>query len=108
MMTGRTRAPPEPVTVVCEKEPIPVTVIEGDNEEDLKKAWGEYDHSLKSSISASQFRQLMAGLGENVTDTEVENILNSVDGEGKISCKSISISSSSSSEFGGTVSCGKR
>jgi hypothetical protein len=102
MMTGRTRAPPEPVSATdCEKDvaPTPVakpevkapepTKIGDDDEEDLKKAWMQFDHSLKGSISPSQFRQIMAGLGENVNDAEVEGIINSVDGEGKISCKSI-------------------
>jgi calmodulin len=76
MMTGRTRAPPEPV---CEKE------IDGEAE--FKSAWREFDPSLKSSITASQFRQLMAGMGEKVTDTEVDEIINSVDGEDKITCE---------------------
>ncbi|KUJ23652.1 CaM, calmodulin [Mollisia scopiformis] len=72
MMTGRTRAPPQ-------KEE------ECDPEADYKSAWKEFDPSLHGSISASQFRQMMAGLGEKVTDVEVDEIINSVDGEDKIS-----------------------
>lgn len=98
MMTGRTRAPPQPVE--CEKEVVPAVekaaptaavTINGDDEEDLKNAWKEFDHSLKGSVTASQFRQIMAGLGENVTDLEVEGIINSVDGDDKISCESFSV-----------------
>lgn len=95
MMTGRTRAPPQPVD--CEKEAVPAVekapatstvTINGDDEEDLENAWKEFDHSLKGSVTASQFRQIMAGLGENVSDLEVEGIINSVDGDDKISCES--------------------
>ncbi len=84
MMTGRARAPPIEVSAP-EKEPA--SGIETDTEADFKAAWKEFDPSLKGSISAAQFRQVMAGLGENVTDAEVDEIINSVDGEDKISCK---------------------
>lgn len=85
-MTGRSRAPPsEPTTTAS--LPTPSVVINGDDEEDLKSAWREFDHSLNGSISPAQFRQMMAGLGENVDDEEVEGLLNSVDGEGKITCE---------------------
>jgi len=80
-----------------------------DTEADYEKAWKEFDPTLKSSITAAQFRQLMAGLGtsdqsfwvlggtrlmrganelvgENVSDGEVEELINSVDGEDRISC----------------------
>lgn len=50
------------------------------------KAWKEFDSSLNGSISQSQLRQLMDGLAEPVTDTEVDQLVNNVDGEGKISC----------------------
>ncbi|KAH8673534.1 hypothetical protein BX600DRAFT_433155 [Xylariales sp. PMI_506] len=51
------------------------------------KAWKQYESSLNGSITASQFRQLVAGLGDEATDEEVEQLLNSVDGEGKITFK---------------------
>ncbi|KAI1877917.1 uncharacterized protein JN550_000099 [Neoarthrinium moseri] len=59
------------------------------DEEDAEysKAWKEYEPSLNGSITASQFRQLMNGLGDPVTDVEVEQLLNNVDGEGKLSYK---------------------
>ena len=74
MMTGRTRAPPQ-------KEE------ECDPEAEYKSAWKEFDPSMHGSITASQFRQMISGMGEKVTDVEVDEIINSVDGEDKISCK---------------------
>jgi calmodulin len=61
--------------------------VAGDSEADYEAAWKEFDPSLKSSITAAQFRQLMAGLGENVTDAEVDELIGTVDAEDKISCK---------------------
>ncbi|KAI1339377.1 hypothetical protein F5Y15DRAFT_384118 [Xylariaceae sp. FL0016] len=55
--------------------------------EEYANAWKQFDSSLNGSITGSQFRQLMAGLGEPVSDVEVEGLLNNVDGEGKISYK---------------------
>ncbi|KAH9904431.1 calmodulin 1 [Xylariomycetidae sp. FL2044] len=48
-------------------------------------AWKEFDPSLHGSITQSQFRQLMAALGEPVSDIEVDHLINNVDGEGKLS-----------------------
>ena len=84
MMTGRSRAPPIEVSAP-EKEPS--ASKETDSEADFKAAWAPFDPSFKSSITAAQFRQVMASLGENVTDGEVDEIMNSVDGDEKISCK---------------------
>ncbi|KAI0103814.1 EF-hand [Nemania sp. FL0031] len=56
-----------------------------ESEEEYARAWKEYETSLNGSITASQFRQLMAGLGEPVTDVEVEQLINNIDGEGKLS-----------------------
>ncbi|KAI2603558.1 uncharacterized protein GGS25DRAFT_526599 [Hypoxylon fragiforme] len=58
-----------------------------DDEVEYAKAWKQYEPSLNSSITQSQFRQLMAGLGEPVTDVEIDQLVNNVDGEGKISYK---------------------
>ncbi|KAI0148412.1 hypothetical protein GGR57DRAFT_475379 [Xylariaceae sp. FL1272] len=55
--------------------------------EEYAHAWKAYEPSLNGSITASQFRQLMADLGEPVDDVEVEGLLNSIDGEGKLSYK---------------------
>ena len=71
-------------------EPNPVAgapIAEGDTEAEYEAAWKEFDPSLKGSITAAQFRQLMAGLGENVTDAEVDELIGTVDAEDKISCK---------------------
>ncbi|KAI1263918.1 hypothetical protein F5Y18DRAFT_391847 [Xylariaceae sp. FL1019] len=55
--------------------------------EEYSHAWKTYEPSLNGSITASQFRQLMADLGEPVNDVEVEGLINSIDGEGKLSYK---------------------
>ncbi|KAI1121026.1 EF-hand [Nemania abortiva] len=70
MMTGQPYPPPNP---------------NQDGEEEYARAWKEYETSLNGSITASQFRQLMAGLGEPVSDMEVEQLINDIDGEGKLS-----------------------
>lgn len=70
MMTGKPYPPPSQ-----------------DNEEEFARAWKEYEASLRGSITAGQFRQLMAGLGEPVSDEEVEQLINNIDGEGKLSCE---------------------
>jgi calmodulin len=60
-----------------------------DTEADYRAAWKEFDPSFNGSITASQLRQIMAGLGEVATDVEVDGLMNSVDGDQKISCKLI-------------------
>ncbi|KAI0600331.1 calmodulin [Biscogniauxia sp. FL1348] len=54
---------------------------------DYAEAWRQFEPSLRGSVTPSQFRQLMAQLGEPVTDAEVEGLINSVDGEGRLSYK---------------------
>ncbi|KAK6081911.1 calmodulin [Seiridium cupressi] len=51
------------------------------------KAWKQYEPSLNGSITQSQFRQLLDGLAEPVTDAEIDQLVNNVDGEGKITYK---------------------
>jgi Ca2+-binding EF-hand superfamily protein len=80
MMTGGRSRHPAP-------EVAPPAVAEEDSDADLAKAWTEFDSSLKSSITSAQFRQVMAGLGENVSDKEVDELMGTIDGEDKISCK---------------------
>lgn len=58
-----------------------------DSEAEYVRAWKEFESSLNGSITASQFRQLMAGLGDPVSDEEVEQLINNIDGEGKLSCE---------------------
>jgi calmodulin len=91
MMTGgRSRqSAPEPTPAAAAPAPAsaPAPNTEGDTEADYETAWKEFDPSLKGSITAAQFRQLMAGLGENVTDAEVDELIGTVDAEDKISCK---------------------
>lgn len=58
-----------------------------DEDAEYASAWKQYEPSLNGSITQSQLRQLMAGLGEPISDAEIEQLVNSVDGEGKISCE---------------------
>ncbi len=88
MMTGRTRAPPPEQAPPPAPEKAAPKPEEIDPEQDWQTAWKEFDPTTKGSITASQFRQVMEELGEAVTDVEVDDIINSVDGEDKISCKS--------------------
>ena len=81
MMTGGRSRHPAP-------EAVPAA-LEEDSDADLAKAWKEFDPSLKSSITSSQLRQLLGGLGENVSDKEVDELIGTIDGEDKISCKSL-------------------
>jgi calmodulin len=71
-------------------KPDKAFAAEIDAEAEYKTAWKEFDPSLQGSISAAQFRQVIAGLGETVTDAEVDELVNSVDGEDKISCEFVS------------------
>ena len=99
MTGGRSRnPPPEPAAAPAASAapvpapapaptPAPAPAATGDSEADYEAAWKEFDPSLKSSITAAQFRQLMAGLGENVTDAEVDELIGTVDATDKISCK---------------------
>jgi hypothetical protein len=90
MTGGRSRhSAPEPTPAAAAPAPTsaPAPNNEGDAEADYEAAWKEFDPSLKGSITAAQFRQLMAGLGENVTDAEVDKLIGTVDAEDKISCK---------------------
>jgi hypothetical protein len=82
MMTGgRSRHP------ALEVASAPQATTEEDSDEDLAEAWKAFDPSMKSSITNAQFRQVMAGLGENVSDKEVDELIGTIDGEDKISCK---------------------
>ncbi|KAI0165430.1 EF-hand [Hypoxylon sp. FL1284] len=75
----------------CEREFI--TMMTGhpypppNDDAEYAHAWKQFEPSLNGSITQSQFRQLMAGLGESVSDVEVDRLVNNVDGEGKVSYK---------------------
>ncbi|EMR64965.1 putative calmodulin protein [Eutypa lata UCREL1] len=58
-----------------------------DEDAQYENAWKKFEPSLNGSVTPSQFRQLMAELGELVNDAEVESLINNVDGEGKLSYK---------------------
>jgi hypothetical protein len=107
MMTGRTREPksepaPVPASVAAvteepkpisdpEAAPIPVASELADPEDEWKAAWKEFDHSLNGSITAAQLRQVVANLGETISDVEVDGIMKSVDAEDKITCRCFSL-----------------
>ncbi|KAI1496837.1 hypothetical protein F5X99DRAFT_399005 [Biscogniauxia marginata] len=67
-------------------QPYPPRSDDG-SETDYAEAWKQFEPSLHGSITTSQFRQLMSQLGDPVSDSEVEQLINSVDGEGKLSYK---------------------
>ncbi len=67
-------------------------MVETDPQEEWKKAWKEFDPTLKSSITTAKFHQVLQGLGEVATDAEVDELINSIDGEDKITCKLFDIS----------------
>lgn len=92
MMTGRTRAPPT-------EEPAQPLSPEIDTEADYKSAFQTFSPSLNGSITTAQFRQAMADLGETVTDAELEEVMENIDGDEKISCEKLThiIPSSSTS-----------
>lgn len=71
MMTGQPYPPQEPQ----------------DEDVEYAKAWKQFEPSLNGSITQSQFRQLMDGLADPVSDAEIDQLVNNVDGEGKISCE---------------------
>ncbi|RDW84487.1 calmodulin CaM [Coleophoma cylindrospora] len=100
MMTGRSRHPaPEPVPepapapveapVELPSEPASATDLEAqvEDEAEYQSAWKEFDPSLKSSITQSQLRQVLANLGLTASDAEIDEMINSVDDEDKISYK---------------------
>ncbi|KAI1773306.1 EF-hand [Hypoxylon cercidicola] len=58
-----------------------------DEDAEYAKAWKQFEPSLNGSITQSQLRQLMAVLGESISDAEVDQLVNNVDGEGKLSYK---------------------
>ncbi|KAI1803070.1 EF-hand [Daldinia bambusicola] len=53
-------------------------------EVDYARAWKQFEPSLNGSITQSQLRQLVAELGESIGDVELDQLVNNIDGEGKI------------------------
>lgn len=90
MMTGHPYPPPAeapaPEVPVAAAPPAQARG-EADQDAEYSKAWAEFEPSLNGSITQSQFRQLMDGLAEPVSDAEIDQLVNNVDGEGKISCE---------------------
>jgi Ca2+-binding EF-hand superfamily protein len=91
MMTGRTRKSPAGELTPPASASTPTATKMPDlkvkDESEYEEAWKEFYPTLNGSITASQFRQVMGELGEMVTDREVDELMGSVDGEEKITCK---------------------
>ena len=65
------------------------TVKEGDTEQELRNAFLVFDKDNNGTISAAELRQVLASLGENLTDEELDEMLKlaDVNGDGDIDCK---------------------
>lgn len=65
------------------------SVKEGDTEQELRNAFGVFDKDNSGTISASELRQVLASLGENLTDEELDDMLKMADknGDGTIDCR---------------------
>jgi len=59
---------------------------ETDSEEEIKEAFKIFDRDGSSFISAAELRQVMASLGENLTDDEIDEMIRETgqDGDGRI------------------------
>lgn len=59
---------------------------ETDIEEEMKEAFKVFDKDGDGFITASELRQVMANLGENLTDTEVADMIREadLDNDGKV------------------------
>jgi calmodulin len=66
------------------------SVKEVDTEQELRSAFEVFDQDGSGTISASELRQVLASLGENLTDAELDEMLKMADknGDGDIDCTS--------------------
>ena len=62
---------------------------EADSEEEIRAAFKVFDRDNNGSISAAELRQVMASIGENLTEAEIDLIMSEVDrdGNGTIDCQ---------------------
>jgi len=65
-----------------------------DPEEEMRAAFKVFDRDNNGVISATELRQVMVSLGENLTEAEVDEIIREVDqdGDGTIDCQSLRMS----------------
>ena len=65
------------------------TVKEVDNEEELKNAFKVFDKDGSGTISTEELRNVLRSLGENLTDAELDEMIQLADrnGDGHIDCK---------------------
>ena len=55
---------------------------EGDSEEELREAFKVFDSDGNGFISATELRQVMHNLGENLSEAEVEDMIKEADYDG--------------------------
>jgi calmodulin len=62
---------------------------DADSEEEIRAAFRVFDRNGDGEISVTELRQVMANLGENLTDDEIDLIMSEVDidGNGTIDCE---------------------
>lgn len=60
-----------------------------DTEEEIRAAFNVFDRNNDGVISASELREVMASIGEKLTDAELDEIIKEVDkdGNGTIDCE---------------------
>ncbi len=57
-------------------------VSEPDRKAQLREAFARFDHDSSGKISAKELRQAMASLGEELTDEELDAMMNDSDSDG--------------------------
>jgi calmodulin len=65
------------------------TVKETDADQELRNAFRVFDKDGSGTISAEELRRVLLSLGENLTDAEVEDMIQMADvnGDGSIDCE---------------------
>lgn len=62
---------------------------EEDTDEELRRAFQVFDHDNSGTISTDELRNVLKSIGEDLTDTEIDEMMRQVDvdGSGTIDCK---------------------
>ena len=60
-----------------------------DTDEELRRAFQVFDRDNSGTISTEELRDVLRSIGENLTDSELDEMMNQVDvdGNGTIDCK---------------------
>lgn len=61
----------------------------GDVEKELREAFKVFDRDNSGTITAAELRRVLSSLGENLTDAEIDEMIQSADknGDGTIDCE---------------------